>query len=363
MDEKTSLRVRNSCSDNRKSKIQNIQNLKWAGLFAIIVALTVCGARSDAQQPRKNFRIGVLDSSTASGISVLLDAFRQELNRFGWIEGKNLTFEYRFAEQKSERLPELAAELVRLKVDLIIVTGASGAIAAKDTTTTIPIVMTSAADPVGAGLVANLARPGGNVTGFTALSVELNTKRLEMLKNAVPKLDRVGLLLSRGGAAPALSRAAAATGTLQQNELKTAALALNLKIDEIETEVSAAGLENAFQTAKLKQVKAIMTTANRQFFAERKRIVELATKYRLPAIYFQKEFVDEGGLMSYGTDYVELFRRSAQYADKILKGTKPGDLPVQQATKVEFIINLKEAKKIGLTIPPNVLARADKVIK
>jgi putative tryptophan/tyrosine transport system substrate-binding protein len=308
----------------------------------------------DAQQTGKVFRIGYLDTSTASGSAVLVEAFRQELGKLGWIEGKNITIEYRFAEQKNERLPKLAAELVRFKVDLIVVTGASAALAAKNATTTIPIVMTSAADPVGAGLVGSLARPGGNITGFTALSVELNTKRLEMLKNAVHKVNRIGLLRNQGSGGP---------GILQQNELRTAALALNLTLVEIETQIDAEGLGNAFQTAKQKQVKAIMTTANRQFFAERKRVVELATKYQLPAIYFAKEFVDEGGLMSYGTDYDDLYRRAAVYVDKILKGAKPADLPVQQATKFEFVINLKAAKQIGLTIPPNVLGRADRVIK
>ncbi len=320
-------------------------------LLATVLLTTVSAA---AQQPGKIFRIGFLDASTAAGMAVLVDAFRQELTKLGWIEGKNITIEYRFAEQKPDRLPELAAELVRLKVDLIAVTGASAALAAKNVTTTIPIVMTSAADPVAAGLVVSLARPGGNITGFTALSVELNTKRLEMLKNAVPKLDRVGLLLNRGASRP---------GLLQQKELRTAALALKLTLEEIETQIDPGGLESAFQTAKQKQVKALMTTANRQFFAERKRIVELATKQRLPAIYFSKEFVDEGGLMSYGVDYDDLYRRAAVYVDKILKGAKPGDLPVQQATKFEFIVNLKAAKQIGLTIPVRVLERANQVIR
>ena len=193
-----------------------------------------------------------------------------------------------------ERLPELAADLVRLKVDLIVVTGAPAALAAKKATTTIPIVMASAADPVGAGLVASLARPGGNVTGLSSLATELNTKRLEILKDAVPKLARVGLLRPPGGSVGQ---------DLQLKELRPAALALKLKLEEIETQPDAKGLESAFQTAKQKQVNAIMTTASRHFFAERKRIVELAGKYRLPAIYFQKEFVDEGGLMSYGADY------------------------------------------------------------
>ena len=231
--------------------------------------------------------------------------------------------------------------------------GVGPALAAKRATTTIPIVMAIAADPVGAGLVASLARPGGNVTGFSSLGSELNTKRLEILKDAVPKLARVGLLRQSG----------ARTQELQLKELRPAALALKLKLEEIETQLDAKGLESAFQTAKQKQVGAIMTSAGRRFFAERKRIVELAGKYRLPAIYFQKEFVDEGGLMSYGTDFADLFRRAAVYVDKILKGAKPADLPVQQATKFEFVINLKAAKQIGLTLSPEFLSRANQVIK
>ena len=326
-----------------------------------ITVLTLCAmlfalcCSADAQQTGKIFRIGFLDASTASGSAVLVDAFRQELSKLGWIEGKNITIEYRFAEQKSERLPELAADLVRLKVDLIVTTWGPSALAAKKATTTIPIVMANAGDPVGEGLVASLARPGGNVTGFSSLAPELDTKRLEILKDAVPKLARVGLLrLSRGGGI---------STDLQLKELRPAALALKLKLEEIETQPDAKGLESAFQTAKQKQVGAIMTITTRRFFAERKRIVELAGKYRLPAIYFQKEFVDEGGLMSYGADFDDLFRAAADYVDKILKGAKPADLPVQQATKFEFVINLKAAKQIGLTIPPDVLARANKVIK
>jgi putative ABC transport system substrate-binding protein len=214
--------------------------------------------------------------------------------------------------------------------------------------------MPNAADPVGVGLVASLARPGGNVTGFSNLSPELNTKRLEVLKDAVPGLSRVGLLRP--------PRANIARD-LQLKELRAAALALKLKLEEIGAQPDAKGLESAFQTAKQKQVNAIMTMTTRPFFAERKRIVELAGKHRLPAIYFQKEFVDVGGLMSYGADFDDLYRRAAVYVDKILKGAKPADLPVQQASKFEFVINLKAGKQIGLTIPVNVLERANKVIK
>src|SRR5947207_12536800 len=301
------------------------------------------------QQPTKHFRIGYLDNSTASGSAVLVKAFLQELSKLGWIQGKNITVDYRFGEQKNARLPELTTDLVRLKVDLIVVADTPSALAAKNVTTTIPIVMVTPGDPVGVGLVASLARPGGNVTGLSSLSFQLNTKRLEILKDAVPKLARVGLLHP-----PA---------SLQLKELRPAAVALMLKLEEIETQVDAKGLESAFQTAKQKRVNAIMTTSSSGFFAERKRIVELAGKYGLPAIYFQKEFVDEGGLMSYGVDYVDLYRGAAVYVDKILKGAKPGDLPVQQATKFEFVINLKAAKQIGLTIPVRVLERANQVIK
>jgi putative ABC transport system substrate-binding protein len=284
----------------------------------------------------------------------LLEAFRQEMGKLGWIEGKNISLEYRFAEQKPERLPELAADLVRLKVDLIVVSAGRPVLAAKGATTTIPIVMTNPADPVGEGMVASLARPGGNVTGLSGLAVELNTKRLEILKDAVHKLARVGLLRPPGDNI---------IRELQLKELRPAALALKLKLEEIDTQPDATGLASAFQTAKQKQVNAIMTLTTRPFFAERKRIVELAGQYRLPAIYFQKEFVDEGGLMSYGADFDDLYRRAAVYVDKILKGAKPADLPVQQATKFEFVINLKAAKQIGLTLSPEFLSRANKVIK
>jgi putative tryptophan/tyrosine transport system substrate-binding protein len=326
-----------------------------------ITVLTLCAILSalcfpaEAQQAGKVARIGFLDPSTASGNAVRLAAFWQEMGKLGWIEGKNITVEYRFAENKGpERQPELAADLVRRKVDLIVVSGTPAALAAKKATTTIPIVMTNTGDPVGAGVVASLARPGGNVTGNASLGFELATKRLEILKDAVPKLVRVGLLM------PPI---AGVSSNLQMKELRGAALALKLKLEEIETQADAKGLESAFQTAKQKQVGAILPSGSNPFFAERKRIVELAGKYRLPAIHFQKEFVDEGGLMSYGADFDDLYRRAAVYVDKILKGAKPADLPVQQPTKFEFVINLKAAKQIGLIIPPDVVARANQVIK
>jgi putative tryptophan/tyrosine transport system substrate-binding protein len=323
---------------------------KIIGLALSAMLFALCSS-ADAQQAGKIYRIGFLDPSTASSIAVFLEAFRQELSKLGWIEGKNITIEYRLAEQKNERLPELAADLVRLKVDLIVTSGGLTPLAAKKATSTIPIVMAQSTDPVGEGLIASLARPGGNVTGNASLASELNTKRLEILKDAVPGLSRVGLL--RG-----------ATGSVQWKEIRPAALALKVKLEEIDTSlVDAKGLESFFKAAKEKQVGAIIWPSGRRFFGERKRIAELAGKYRLPAIYPQKEYVDEGGLMSYGEDVTDQYRSAAVYVDKILKGAKPPDLPVQQATKFEFVINLKAAKQIGLTIPPEALARANRVVK
>jgi putative tryptophan/tyrosine transport system substrate-binding protein len=323
-------------------------------LILVTLMLLVSGIIAVAQSPGKVARIGILDPSSASGSAVLWEGFRQELRKLGWVEGKNIRIEFRFGENKGpDRLPELAADLVALKVDIIATTGGPAALAAKAATSTISIVLATTRDPVGEGLVASLARPGGNVTGLSALTTELTTKRLEILKDVLPKLARVGLLRGPGGVGQ----------DLQLKEIRVAAPALKIRLEEIETRVDAKSLESAFQTAKQKQVGAIMTTTTRPLFAERKPIVELAGKYRLPAIYFQKEFVDEGGLMSYGTDFAELFRRSAIYVDKILKGAKPADLPVQQATKFEFVINLKAAKQIGLTIPVRVLERANQVIK
>ena len=320
----------------------------------LLATLVLCDlSLADAQQTGKIPRMGFLANSTASGSTVLSEAFWQEIRKLGWIEGKNITIEYRFTEGENSRLPELAADLVRLKVDLIVVTGTVAALAAKGATSTIPILFTGSTDPVGAGLVASLARPGGNVTGVSSLGSELNTKRLEVLKDAVPKLARVGLPRP-----PSIAIAR----DLQMKELRAAAVALKLELEEIEARPEPKGLESFFRTAKQKQVNAI-TVIGPTYFNERKRIVELAVKYRLPAIYPQKEFVDEGGLMYYGVDSTDLSRHAAVYVDKILKGAKPPDLPVQQASKFEFVINLKAAKQIGLTLSPEFLSRANQVIK
>ena len=260
-----------------------------------ITVLTLCAILfalcfpANAQQTGKMFRIGFLDTSTASGMAVMVDAFRQELSKLGWIEGKNIVFEYRFGENKGPaRVSALAAELVNLKVDLIVVLGRSAGLAAKNATTTIPIVMMASPDPVVEGIVGSLARPGGNVTGLTVLNPELNTKRLEILKDVIPKLNRVAFLQPAEGIG---------LSDLQMKELRAAAAALKLNFVKLETEADK-GLEVVFQSAKKKQVNAIVISGARRYFAERKRIVELAGNYRLPSIYAQKEFVDEGGLMS-----------------------------------------------------------------
>jgi putative ABC transport system substrate-binding protein len=321
-------------------------------LGALLVSLNI---PAQAQQPGKIFRIGFLDPTNASGSAVLIDVFRQELRNLGWVEGKNITIEYRFAEQKPARLPELAAELVRLGVDLIVCSGTPSVLAANKATTSISIVMASGGDPVAAGLVASLARPGGTITGLASLEAQLITKRLEMLKEVVPKLTRVGVLWFGGG--PGIQQ------RLALKELRAAAVALEVQLHEIETKVDPEGLERAFQTAVQKQVYAIMTASARTLLTERNRIVGLAVKYRLPAMYPEDELVDAGGLMSYGPDRSDMYRRAATYVDRILRGTKPADLPIERPTRFELVINLKAAKQIGLTIPPNILARAARVIR
>ena len=300
-------------------------------------------------------RVGYLDPRSAAATAGLLEAFRQELNKRGWNEGKNVVIEYRFAELKSERMVDLAAELVRWKADVIVAAGGAAG-AARKVTTTIPIVVASGVDLVAAGLAESLARPGGNVTGLSILGPELITKRLEILKEVVPSLSRVGVLMRAG--------VGAGTGQQQQmDELRAAATALKLSLQELPTELDADELDRTFKSAANQRINAIIPTAGRLTFAARKPIAQLAIRYKLPAIYQEQEFVDDGGLMSYGPDFSDLYRRAAYFVDRILRGSKPADLPVEQPMKFEFVINLKTAKQIGLTISPNVLARADRVIR
>src|SRR5262245_7851879 len=340
-------------SDNRKSAIQN---RKWVGLFAIVVALTVYGAGTDAQQTKKVPRIGYLSPFDPASDSTRVEAIRLALRELGYIEGQNIAIEYRYTEGKPDRYPKRLAELVRLKVDIIVAAGGSpGTRAAMNATKTIPIVMMgSGADPVEEGLVESLARPGGNVTGVTNLSRELGGKRLELLKEAVPKVARVAVLYD-----PALPGSA-----LEVKEvLPVAARALGLTIKSWEVR-DADGIERVFVALSKERPDGLyVPTGGPLIRANRKRIAGFALKSRLPSMYATREFVDAGGLMSYGADLADSYRRVAYFVDRILKGAKPADLPVEQPTKFEFVINLKTANQIGLTIPPEVLARATKLIK
>ena len=326
---------------------------KWVAFVTIAVAFALCGTVAEAQQPAKVAKIGWLESGTTDRGSRLGELFLSRLSELGYVEGRNITFEYRSADNKLDRLPVLAAELVRLNIDLLLTTATPATIAAKNATKTIPIVfMQLAVDPVTAGFVDSLARPGGNITGLTNIAAELAGKRLELLKETIPKLSRVALMWE--------PKNAGSEQTWKESQLLTKELGLRLHSMEVS---SADQLEGAFKEAIKARSEALAVTPMVLAGTNRKQIVELAAKTRLPAIYYRDSFVESGGLMSYGADLADHFRRAADFIEKILKGTKPADLPVEQPKKFEFIINLKAAKQIGLTIPPNVLARADKVIK
>src|SRR5713226_305631 len=331
---------------NRKSKIQN---LKWVGFLAILVLLVGCAGMAEAQQPKKVPRIGVL-SPGFPGPSPLLDAFRQGLRELGYVEGQNIAIEYRFAEAKLERLHDLAAELVRLKVDVILTINTPASQAAKNATKTIPIVFTYVADP--AALVASLARPGGNITGLTTLAEELSGKRLELLNEALPGISRVAVLWNP----------ASPTNTRVFRETESASRQLGMRLQPLEVR-GPDELQNAFKVATRERAGALFVIEDLVMSSHRTRILDLAVKSRLPTASQYREFAEAGGLLSYGANLPDLFRRAATYVDKILKGRKPADLPVEQPMKFEFVINLNTAKQIGLTIPQSVLYRADKVIK
>jgi putative ABC transport system substrate-binding protein len=303
---------------------------------------------SAAQQPARIHRIGILAAPSASFFSARVEAFRQRLRELGYVEGKNLFIEYRYAEGKPERLPDLAAELVRLKVDVIVTGGGPTILAAKKASGTIPIIFAPSNDPVGAGLVSSLARPGGNITGLSTMTPDLDGKRLELLKEAFPKVARVAFLWgSRGNLL---------------TELEAAAKALGLKLQSLPIR-SLDDFERAFARAKRDGAQALITTPSPLINTQQRQVLDFAAKNRLPAMYQTREWVEAGGLMSYAPNFTDLWRRAADYVDKILKGVKPADIPVEQPRAFEFLVNLKTAKQIGLTIPPNVLARADRVIR
>ena len=319
------------------------------GLCTSLLALTF---PAEAQQPAQIPRIGLLIATSPTTNPVRIEAFRQGLRELGYVEAKNIIFEYRYAEGKIALLPALLDELVRLKVDVIVAGGPSVTRAAKETTVTIPIVMTWDYDPVGNGFVASLARPGGNITGLATLAPEISGKQLELLKEIIPKLSRVVVL--------GTSNTPGNAEALRATELAAAALKVQLRYLEIRDRKD---IETAFQAARKGRADAVLTLASRVLVSDRTQVAHLAVTSRLPVIYGESEHVEAGGLMTYGVSISELYRRAATYVDKILKGAKPADLPVEQPKKFEFIINLKAAKQIGLTIPPNVLARADKVIR
>jgi putative ABC transport system substrate-binding protein len=317
-------------------------------LGAMLLALSLPAA---AQQPMKVPRIGFLHSSSRSSTSAHVEAFRQGLRELGYVEGKKIIIDYRYAEAQLDRLPAFVADLVDLEVDVLVTLGTPPTVAAKNATTTIPIVMI-AGNAVGAGLVDSLARPGGNITGISDRTHDLSGKRLELLKETVPKLSRVAVLWNPDGPG----------STLGWKESQLASRELGLQLHSMAVRTLNA-FEGAFEQATRTRSSAVVQTGNPLFDANQTRIAELAIKHRLPAIYERREFVEVGGLMSYGPDHTDLYRRAAIYVDKILKGAKSADLPVEQPTKFEFVINLKAAKEIGVTISPGVLMWADRVIK
>ena len=330
--------------------------MKKAGLFSILIAVVLAvGVIAEAQQPAKKMaRIGYL--SGRSGPSDTLVEFKEGLRELGWVEGKQIEFEYRYAGGDLDKLSEFATELVRLKVDVILAGPDNGpTIAAKRVTSTIPIVMVGVIDPVSNGLVASLARPGGNVTGVTyEVTREQGGKNLELLKEAVPKVSRVAILRNPNDS----------THTLYSKEAERAAKILGVTIQFADMQArNDKGLEDTLGAVINKHANALLVTPDPFFADRRQQIIDFAARHKLPAIYFGQGFVNDGGLMSYGPNLQDMWRRPAVYVDKILKGTKPADLPVEQPKKLELIINLKAAKQIGLTISPNVLARADRVIK
>ena len=323
-----------------------------------ITVLTLCALSlafcfsAEAQQQTKVRRIGYLSGNSPSSESVRTDALRQGLRELGYVEGKNIVIEYRFAEGKLDRLAQLVAELVRLKVDVIVTAGTGSTRSANEATNAIPIVMTQDPDPVRNGFVASLARPGGNITGLSTLQPELSGKRLELLKEIVPTLSRVAVLGTSTNASNAQS--------LRETEVAAEALAVKLQYLDVR---GPKDIEAAFQAARKERADAVLVLGGPVLASRRTDLADHAVKNRLPAIYWRSDIVEGGALMSYAVSFIDLDRRAATYVDKILKGAKPADLPVEQPKKFEFVVNLKAAKQIGLTIPPNVLARADKVIK
>ena len=327
--------------------------IRGVALLAVLaVSLLAAPLAAHAQQAGKVPRIGFLSATSASDRPPLLDAFRQRLRELGWVEGQNIVIDYRYAEGRFDRLPDLAAELVRLKVDLIVSAGTQGVTAAKNATKTIPIVMIGVRDPVGAGLIASLARPGGNITGVSgSAGLEIVAKQLELLKETVPKIRRVGILSNPDNAYHQLAL----------KEVNVAARSLEVQLLLLEAR-GPNEFDGAFAAMAKERAGALLVLSDAIFNAHRTRLANLAATSRLPAAYGISESVEAGGLMSYGPSFIDFYRRSATYVDKILRGAKPADLSVEQPTEFELVINLKTAKALGLTLPPSLLQRADQII-
>ena len=321
-------------------------------LFVLAAGFSLAPLAAESQQGKGVARIGYLSAGSPAASSGRVESFRRGLRELGHIEGKNIAIEWRFAEGTPERMRELATELVRLKVDVIVAAGSTASRAAKQATSTIPIVMAQVADPVGSGLVAGLARPGGNATGTSTIAPEISGKQLELLKELVPGLARVAIIGTSNNPGNAQ--------TLREAELAAGALGLRLQYLDV---LASNDIEVAFRSASKARADAVIVLATPFSFLERRRIAQLAAAGRLPAMYWSSELAEAGGLMSYGVNYIELFRRAATFVDKILKGARPGDLPVERPTKFELVVNLRTARELGLTIPSSLLARADRVIE
>lgn len=321
--------------------------------FVALLGGAVAFARpARAQQAAKVPRIGFLGNSTAALEANLVEPFREGLRDLGYVEGRNILIEYRWAEGQYERFPTLIAELIALKVDVIVTAGTPASVAVKKATTSVPVVMVAVGDPVATGLVASLARPGGNVTGLTSIAEEMEGKRLELLREVIPNISHVAVLWNPVN--PVFKRAL--------DELQAAATVMRIKILSLGVRASDQ-FEDAFAAIVRERPGALLVLGDRLFLYNRMRIMEFAAQHRLPGVHVYRELVEAGGLMSYGPSYADMHRRAATYVDQILKGAKPGDLPVQQPTKFELLINLKTAKALGLTVPPTLLARADEVIE
>jgi len=321
---------------------------------AVILVLNVILAphAAEAQQAGKVYRIGILETIAASRNATNIDAFRQGLKELGYVEGQNLAIEYRSADGRAERFADLAAELLRLQVDLIVTRGTPAALAAKKATKTVPIVMAASGDPLGSGIVASLARPGGNITGLSSIVADLGPKRLELLKEALQTVSRVGVVANMSN--PAIE------AEWRQIQAAARLLGIDTELLDIRTEVD---IESAFEKVRRRRADALIVTLDALTQTNRERIATLSAKHRLPAVYASREFMEVGGLLAYGVSYPHLYRRAATFVDRIFKGTKPGELPVEQPTRFDLVINLKTAKALGLTIPQTVLLQADQVIE